>query len=73
MEVRIQQVIMVVGKFSVEWSAWLADAGDNDAYMRSYPCWGVTMELLLRCGLQVKTWSGTPGWTMAGLQLCIPP
>jgi hypothetical protein len=55
MEVRIQQVIMVVGKFPVEWSAWLAGAGDDDAYMCRSPCWGVTMELLLRCGLQVKT------------------
>jgi hypothetical protein len=51
------------GKSLTERSARLAGAGVNYAYGRRLPHWGVTMEVLLLCGL-LAWWSCTSSWSM---------
>jgi hypothetical protein len=58
---------MVDGRDPTERFSWLAGAGDDYAYRHRSPPWGRNHGCSpIRCGLQVKTWSGSLRRTTIG-------
>jgi hypothetical protein len=63
---------MVDGRDPTERFIWLIGTGDDNAYGRHSPPWGCNHGCSpIRCGLQVKTWSGSLRRTTTGSVLRI--